>query len=508
MTLLRRLCTAPCRIWLASAIVLVACSSAWISSHDSTDVIADEGLRTVAVVRGPMTRTVTARGQLDAWRSTRLISKCYWDTTILKLVPEGTLVRKGDIICELDASRPTEYAKTRRIRLIGIKAELTNAQIQEKMVQLGNRRRTRAAGRRLADAKNALAEFTHGTDPLTRSKLAMQTKLAEARMAQVEFDRDGCELMYRKGISTKWELDSRELDLLAAEQDWTTNYSQAQLHDQYQSDRDLFQLQGELAEAEATHDATALRNELSLTQAEFARLSDERRFAHYTRYLGYALDSIEACTIRAPHAGRVLYAGDWQRRSYRRGSIEEGAEVDYRQAIIDLPDYARFVVKVWAHETAMRDLAVGQPTTVTVPALDNLQLAGRVSKVSRFSTVRNRYQPGNRELEVEIDFEEDEEMLADLAPRMDAAAEIVVEDAEDVLQVPVECIVHGDDGQSQVIVSDGLELRVRNVQLGRTDESHIEVLDGLVVGEQLIVDPPFELQDRLSREAAAKPSAL
>lgn len=489
----------PRKYWLSAALLLVTCSAAWITSSDEGEELTEYGLETVEVVSAPMTRSVTARGQLDAWRSTRLISRCYWDTRIISLVPEGTLVKKGDIICELDASRPTEYAKTRRIRLIGIQAELENARLQQEMVAIGNRRRARATARKLVDARHALAEFREGKDPMTRSRLDRQTKLAEDRMAQAEFDRDNCEMMFREGFTTKWELDSHELDLLSAEQEWATFDSQARLHDEYQSDRELFKLQGDLEQAEADQVATGLRNELNLTQTKFARLSDERRFAHYTRYLGYATDSIEACTIRAPHDGRVLYAGDWQRRSYRRSPIELGAEVDYRQAIIDLPDYAKFVVKAWVHETRIRELEVGQPATVKVPALDNLQLDGHVAKVARFPTVRNYYQPGNREFAVEIEFDEDGERLKDLAPRMDAETEIIVEHADEIVQVPVDCIVH-EDGQPRVIVSTGMALQVRDVELGRTDESNVEVVDGLAPGEQLILNPPYELQERLSAD--------
>ena len=242
--------------------------------------------------------------------------------------------------------------------------------------------------------------------------------------------------------------------------------------------------------------ATRLRNELNLTQAEFARLSDERRFAHYTRYLGYALDSIEACTIRAPHAGRVVYANDWNRRSYGRTEIELGAEVDYRQAIVDLPDYSRFVVQAWVHEAVINDLVPGQPVTVRIPALDNVKLTGSLSEVARFPTVRNYFQPGVREFQVEIEFDDGQEPLQKLAPRMDANAEILVDFDLDVLQVPLGCIIH-PDRQAHVIVSDGMSLQARPVETGRTDETNVEILSGLEPGDLVVVSPSAELQQRV-----------
>ncbi len=483
-------------VLLLSALVVLCSSAAWMTHRDGRAALAAEGLQTAPAQLQRMTRYVKAHGQLDAWKSTRLISRCYWDTRIIKLVPEGKLVKKGEIICELDATRPREYAKTRRIRLIRIKSELETAKVQSQLVDIQNRRRARSTAIALSKAANELKEFKHGTEPLNRSRIAGQAKLTKVRMEQAELDRDNAELLLRNGYGTNWGLYSSELDLAAAEQEFQNNYNEAQLHENYQAQRDLFALEGGLDRAQSDYDQTELRNQLSLTQAEFAELSDNRRFAHYTRYLGYALTSIDACTIRAPHDGRVLYANNWHRRSYGRTEIEEGAEVDYRQALIDLPDYSRFVVKAWIHETRINDIATGQPATITVPALDDRQLDGHVSQIGRFPVARDRYRKELKEFSVDIEFDAAPEEIEGLAPRMDAQIQILVEDTGDILQIPFEAIVHDDEG-TEVIVSNGLELETRDVELGRTDEENVEVLAGLEEGEIVVIDPTDELHERV-----------
>ena len=490
----------------AVALVLVFTSLAWVPDSGSKSLALD-GLETTPAVVAPIRGYVSGRGQLDAWKSTQLISKCYWDTDIINLVPEGTLVKKGDVICELDATRPREFAKTRQIRLIGIKAELATAELQSQLVKIENRRLTIAAARQYEDAKYALAEYRDGNEPMTRADLARKAKLAKDRQAQAAFDNTAIEQLYLQGVATGFEVNEQNLEYFMADRAWQEADSQAAVHDRYQAERTLASLEGELSEAEAGVDSTALRNQLNLTQAEFAKLSDDRRFAHYTRYLGYALKSIEACTIRAPHDGRVLYANDWYKRSYGRAEIEEGAEVDYRQAIINLPDYSRFVVKAWTDAAQINKLAIGQPVSAVVSALGGRQLTGTVAEIGRFPTVLDKYRNPGPKYSVTIDIDEEDNDLHGLSPRMDADIEILVMDHDDVLQVPVETVVWSADGAG-VVVSDGLTLSRRKVELGISNDINVEVVDGLNEGETLVVDPSHELLERLEREESQQRDTL
>ena len=106
-----------------------------------------------------------------------------------------------------------------------------------------------------------------------------------------------------------------------------------------------------------------------------------------------------------------------------------------------------------------------------------------------------------------IDFDEEENDLEGLSPRMDADVEILVMDHDDVLQVPIETVVWSDDG-ARVVVSDGMTLSRRKVELGISNDINVEVVDGLDEGEALVVDPSYELLERLEREESQQRDTL
>ena len=87
----------------------------------------------------------------------------------------------------------------------------------------------------------------------------------------------------------------------------------------------------------------------------------------------------------------------------------------------------------------------------------------------------------------------------ELKPGMNVSAKIIVEDAGSVLCVPVEAVSRGSDGTSLVKVAgqgaldekgnliDPTKLEDREVTLGRSDDTYIEILSGLEEGETVYV---------------------
>jgi len=79
------------------------------------------------VQRGPLRIMVAARGNLKAADSVSLKSEVEGRTLILSLVPEGTHVKAGDVVCGLDATALVEKGIQQRIAVSSAEASFVKA---------------------------------------------------------------------------------------------------------------------------------------------------------------------------------------------------------------------------------------------------------------------------------------------------------------------------------------------------------------------------------------------
>src|SRR5262245_54996740 len=75
--------------------------AAWMRERQNKARLEQLVLETVR--RNPFTMTVTERGTLDSLKNAVLASRVEGTTSIISIVPEGTNVAAGQLVCELDS---------------------------------------------------------------------------------------------------------------------------------------------------------------------------------------------------------------------------------------------------------------------------------------------------------------------------------------------------------------------------------------------------------------------
>src|SRR5262249_11874772 len=106
---------------------------------------------------------------------------------------------------------------------------------------------------------------------------------------------------------------------------------------------------------------------------------EEERLALYQRM-------VDSCTVRAPHAGFVIYANE----NGRPPSVYEGATVRQRQRLFILPDLSDMEVQALLHETVVNRIKVGMSARIRLEALPGLRLEGTVSSISPLPLLARR----------------------------------------------------------------------------------------------------------------------
>ena len=216
------------------------------------------------------------------------------------------------------------------------------------------------------------------------------------------------------------------------------------------------------------------------TQLESAAL--QIRNAELT--LKNAQDRLEDYSITSTIDGTVI------EKNYDVGdtldtSTASATGIAYPAVIYDM---SALTFDISVNELDINKIQVGQQVEITADAVEGQTFTGVVDKVNINGTTTS----GSTNYPVTVLVSGTPEALK---PGMNVSAKIIVEDAGSVLCVPVEAVSRGADGTSLVKVAgdgaldekgnltDPSKLEDREVTLGRSDESYIEILSGLEEGE-------------------------
>ena len=172
-------------------------------------------------------------------------------------------------------------------------------------------------------------------------------------------------------------------------------------------------------------------------------------------------------TVRAPADGVVITI-----RTAVGATVAPGGE-----ALLELGDPARLQVVAQVPEGDLRRIAVGQEADVELPAL-----AARVA--ARVENFNPRVDPESRRSQVYLALSKRIDglragMLAQVALRVGAKADVLV---------PVSAVLIKDGKRRVVYVEreDG-SFEARDVQTGRNQDGQVVILQGLTVGERVVV---------------------
>jgi RND family efflux transporter MFP subunit len=170
-------------------------------------------------------------------------------------------------------------------------------------------------------------------------------------------------------------------------------------------------------------------------------------------------------------------------------SITEGKDVStstLATPAITLVDTSEIEMHGFIDEIDVAMVKVGQAVNITLDALPDEALEGKVAFVSPISTIR----VGVMYYETTITLENP---VASLKDGMTATAEVIIERRDDVLLIPNRANWGTLENPMVKVYIDGQE-EEREITLGLSDGINTEVLSGLEEGEEVIVPTSAERQ--------------
>lgn len=411
-----------------------------------------ESERTAVARKADFDVVVIASGRLESAVKTEI--KCDLEkvstgstSTIIKLVDDGQMVKKGDVLCEIDSSEFTELVRRQQITVDEARAAFKQAELEVEVARLD------------------LDSFKKGELSQTDRQFRGQIALARSDMTR-QIDRLGwTRRMLSKGYFPPGQVTTEEVTLRKSE------LSLAQTErafDNYQK----FTVPKTMRALESVVNGSAATLEFQSIKLK----REEERLALYQK-------QVERCTIKAPHAGMAVLAN----KPDRSPEVYEGATVRQRMTLLYLPELASLSVDALLHETVVNHVKPGMRSIVRIEPLPELDLHGAVVTVAPMP-YRERQRESGSDITYFLGRVKLDNVPRGLRPGMSAELAFLSEQRKGVLSVPHEAIQNeGEDEICYVRLTNPDRVERRVVKVGQSSHDLVEILAGVKEGERVVL---------------------
>lgn len=417
---------------------------------------AESGIITEAVTRGPFDHIVIEQGEIESSSNIDVVCQVKSQgaggssgTPILWVIDEGTYVKAGDKLVELDASQLENQLKTQRIAVAGA----------ESMVISSN-----AAVR---TAEIALQEYLQGTFMSERTAILSEIDVAQQALLNAELKLASAERLAAKGMFNKRQVQAEGFAVSNAKN--VLEDAKARLGILERLTKEKFKVQFE-SDIEAAN--AKLKSDSSVLAEEEDKLVDIQ-------------DQIAKCVILSPADGVVVHNNSY---SSRGGSaefvVEEGALVRERQTIIKLPDPTKMQVKTSINEQNITLIAEGMAAKIKVNAVEGDMLA-RIKRVNKYPEPGSWFSSSVKKYTTYV------EILSpapSIRTGMTAEVRIFVRQIPDAIQIPVHGI-YEYKGHHFCLRKNGEKWDTVQIKIGATNDKMVTIDDGLAEGDLVVMNP-------------------
>ncbi|MEM8944394.1 MAG: HlyD family efflux transporter periplasmic adaptor subunit [Planctomycetota bacterium] len=428
--------------WIANRYVVA-------NSNDSkqVDAIVHE------VQRSDFVLAVTERGEINSAGVTEIRSAVKTKNTpgvaILRIIPEGSKIRKGDFLVELDSS--------------ALEAERTSQQIlcnaaQALVIEASNVYETAVISKQ---------EYIEGTYVNERQTIESEVFVAEENLSRAQEYYEYSKKLAVKDFVNDLQLEADKFAVEKYRKELEAANTKLKVLDEFTRAKTVKQLESDILIAKAKWEANK-----SSYQLELDKLKDIE-------------DQIAKCTIVAPRDGTVIYAHERDHRGNNDFIVEEGAIIRERQAIFKIPDSSAMQVEITINESLIQFVEKGLPVSVTPVGMGDMTLSGKVDRVNQFAEPTGWRKANVKEYKAYVAIED-----APLSLRSGLTASVTIECAsvKDAIKVPVQAVyAHGD--KFYCMLRDGGDWKAQEVLCGPTNDKFYVIEGGLQEQDRVALNP-------------------
>jgi HlyD family secretion protein len=250
--------------------------------------------------------------------------------------------------------------------------------------------------------------------------------------------------------------------------------------------------QGELGQVNTTIGAHKISQEADLDRLQQKKDKTLRDLERAKSYLSKLV-------IRAPISGIVNILPNF-RASGSFGSspppFKEGDRAWTGAAIAEIPDLSSMRVEMKLDEVDRGKMQLGQKVRVRIDALPDKEIEADLDWISPIAALQFRgFGSTEKSFPARATLKSVDPRLR---PGMSASAEILIESQPNALMIPARASFV-NRGKPSVYVQRGAGYQIRQIEVGRRNDTDIVVLNGLKEGETVYLENPIDAAKRAKK---------
>ena len=437
-----------------------------------------------AVKEGPLVIDIEEYGEIAPSDQLTLKNEVQGRVSIISLAPEGKVVKKGDLLVQLDVSSKVDERDSQEITLRNAESALLVAREQLEIQKNQSASDVEIAEQDFMFAKEDLDKYENGEYPARILQQKGQLAITEQQVKQAKDKYDWSKKLFAEDFISSTELEGDELSWKSSQLSFESAKRDLQVLETFTHRRDLAKYRSDVKQKGMALERAKKKAASAIAQAESNLLAKESECKKQQQRYDKITNQISKAEIRAPRDGQVVYAST----RFGREPLQEGQEVWERQELILLPTADSYAAKISIHEAHLQNIKTGMPVRVRCDALPGKVFMGYVSKIAPMPDNERKWMnPDLKEYPTQILIPKGEGLLKN---GMGCKAEIIMAQYESALYVPVQCVIR-IDGKPYVWVKKPGEDERREVEVGLDNNRFVRILKGLSAGEEVSLSPPL-----------------
>ena len=485
----------------------------WLALRDPPEA-TDGEVPAVRVLRGPLLISVTEGGEVEAERKRIISNELTWPVIIKKVVPEGTLVKEGDVIIEFECKELMEAITQEKLKLTEAEAEHLEARENLDLKKEEMRIQVNKARQDVIDAEADLKRYEEGEWPVLQGEAKSAIDMAKRDLALAEE-----KLTFKLQVNqdpdlnspySKNEIEADQLSVDRLKNSLAKAISERDMLVKYDHPRKQRKLALALEDAQVNDKRASLEAEKEIRKAEATEKAKKETLETRRTTLKELEEQAAKLVVKAEKSGLVVYDTGRGRRGGTDVVVMVGEKINPNQRLMMIPDMSSLQVSTKVYEALVDQVKPGVPVVIRLDAKQRMALKGHIDKVAPLPDSQNRWlNPGVKIYNVTVAFDDSTDGLK---PGMTANVEMMLARLENVLSVPVACVFTEQEKTYCYRRSWGKAERVA-VKVGRMSDTRVQIAEGLKEGDEVLLGAPADHvrksseKDGQGRKGKSQPAA-